>query len=136
VRRALRRALGPAAWLAVLTCAGAACAGSSVPAAVPPPTPASDTREVLRAAELRAHPDYPRRSLEELVRELRAGFLPRDGGPGAVLLDGRYAGPLTVLADIPASAVCEVRLVRGIAVRLAYGPQQRQAVVLDVRLRC
>ena len=74
-------------------------------------------------------------SLYEVVRELRPGFMRSRGVEPAVLINGRYAGPLAVLRDIPVRSVREVRLVRGVEVPLVYGPRLRGATVLDVVLR-
>ena len=74
-------------------------------------------------------------SLYEVVRELRPGFMRSRGVEPAVLVNGRYAGPLTVLREIPVQSVREVRLVRGVEAPLVYGDRLRGATVLDVVLR-
>jgi hypothetical protein len=66
---------------------------------------------------------------------LRAGFARSRGAEPVVLIGGRYAGPLSVLNEIPVRSVQEIRLVRGVEVPLVYGHRQRHAVVLDVILR-
>jgi hypothetical protein len=97
-------------------------------------TAADGALQVLTAEEMRRD-RVPRASLYELVRELRPGFMRSFGVEPGVLINGRYAGPLTVLREIPVRSVREIRLVRGVEVALVYGPRLRGATVLDVVLR-
>jgi hypothetical protein len=90
---------------------------------------------VLTGEEMRRHSD-PSASLYDHVRLLRVGYLQRrDGEEPTVFVDGRYAGPATLLYDIPVRSVREIRLFRGAEVPLLFGQRHRHAVVLDVILQ-
>lgn len=133
-RRPARRARAGLPALLALTVA-AACATRGGPPVVTATATARGMLHVLTADEMRRHAD-PSVSLHDQVRLLRVGFLQhRDGAEPTVFIDGRYAGPLAVLHDIPARSVREIRLVRGAEVPLRFGQRLHHAVVLDVILQ-
>ena len=133
-RRVARRVLARAP-LAIALVVAAACATAGGPPVVVATATSRGMLHVLTDEELGRYPD-PAASLHDRVRTLRTGYVQRrDGEEPAVFIDGRYAGPLTVLDQIPVYAVREIRLLRGIEVPLLFGQRQRHAVVLDVILR-
>jgi hypothetical protein len=131
-RQAARRAL--AVLIAFSTGSAAACASAGGSTVTVPAPAAGGALHVLTAEEMRRDA-VSGVSLYEVVRELRPGFMRSRGVEPAVLINGRYAGPLAVLREIPVRSVREVRLVRGVEVPLVYGPRLRGATVLDVALR-